>query len=261
MYTLNQSARIRGSAGEPLPTVWKALEDNDTRLLRGQLSLVVAGPGTGKSAFVLSYALQARVPTLYISADSDPFTQWTRSVSIITGWKLDRSGSAILSGRIPAEVDQKLSEIPIRLVYDASPSLDTIERAMLAYDEVYNAYPHLVVIDNVTNVLPESTEDDLEPLMDYLHVMARQTEAHVAALHHVQGQYNDQDKPIPLSGVKGQITRVPELVLTMHKLDELLCVSTVKNRGAKADPSGRTYAELEFSGDTMQIRDLPRRQS
>jgi hypothetical protein len=79
-------------------------------------------------------------------------------------------------------------------------------------------------------------------------------------LHHVTGGYNDADRPIPLSGVKGQIARVPEMVLTLHKQTDvcgpdLLCVSTVKNRGGKADPSGSEYVSLTFNGDTMQIKD------
>jgi hypothetical protein len=96
--------------------------------------------------------------------------------------------------------------------------------------------------------------------MDYLHNMARSTGACVVGLHHVTGGYNDADRPIPLSGVKGQIARVPEMVLTLHKQSEefgpdLLCVSTVKNRAGKADPSGGDYVTLSFSGDNMQIKD------
>ena len=82
----------------------------------------------------------------------------------------------------------------------------------------------------------------------------------VTGLHHVTGPYNDADKPIPLSGVKGQIARVPELVLTLHRVSEgfgpdSLNVSTVKNRGGKSDASGQDYAALEFEGSTMQIND------
>jgi hypothetical protein len=33
-------------------------------------------------------------------------------------------------------------------------------------------------------------------------------------------------------------------------------VSPVKNRGGKADPTGNTYAELEFVGDTMKVIDV-----
>ena len=97
--------------------------------------------------------------------------------------------------------------------------------------------------------------------MDYFATMARNTEACVIGLHHVTGPYVDADKPIPLSGVKGQITRVPAMVLTLHRRagelgePDTLCVSTVKNRGGKSDPSGHTFAELDFRGASMSITD------
>lgn len=136
---------------------------------------------------------------------------------------------------------------------------------MAAYEEVYGDFPALVVIDNITNVRTGSGEDEpfsgLEALMDYLHGMARSTSACVIGLHHVTGPNNDGDKPIPLSGVKGQIGRVPELILTMYKTTETygnttLHVSPVKNRGGKSDPSGLTHASLEFKGESMYIRDF-----
>ncbi|WP_275896145.1 DnaB-like helicase C-terminal domain-containing protein [Nocardia farcinica] len=261
---MTQSALVRGSAGEPLPTVWHSLAAQGTVFRQGQLNLICAGPGTGKSAFALSYALQSEVPTLYFSADSDAFTQLTRSISNLVGLPLEESARHVLEGNLAAYAAD-LEKVPIRLSYDASPSLDTIESLMESYEEVYGDYPALVIVDNVTNVRAESADGDdpfsgLESLMDYFHTMARQTEACTWGLHHVTGKYNDANEPIPLSGVKGQITRVPEMVLTLHKRtsafgQETLCVSTVKNRGGKADASGATYAELEFVGDTMQIRD------
>ena len=266
MYTPLQSLHIRGSAGEPLPTVFQSLEDKGTRFLRGQLVLVAAGPGTGKSAFVLTMALKARVPTLYFSADSDAFIQLTRMVSITTGWTLADSTKAVLTGEL-GDSAELLETIPIRFNYTASPSLDNLEDSMKAYEEVYGDFPSLVVVDNVTNIRSGGDGDDdpfagLESLMDYLHDMGRATGACVIGLHHVTGSYNDSDKAIPLSGVKGQITRVPEMVLTLHRESadgfgtDTLHVSTVKQRGGKSDASGEDSAELEFVGETMKISDF-----
>ncbi|KRD08611.1 hypothetical protein ASE48_08590 [Mycobacterium sp. Root265] len=263
MYTPRQSLYIRGSAGDPLPQVWDAIEQKGTTLRRGQLVLCCAGPGTGKSAFVLAYALKSKVPTLYFSADSDAFTQASRSVSVLTGWTQERSTVAVMEANI-GPVAEELDAIPIRFNYKASPSLTTIEDAMSAYDALYEDYPALVVVDNITNVITDSDDGDpfsgLEGLMDYLHTMARDTGSCVIGLHHVTGPYNDGDKPIPLSGIKGQIGRVPEMILTLHRVSEgygsdSLRVSTVKNRGGKSDPSGQDFAELEFEGSTMQIKD------
>lgn len=265
IYTPVQSLYIRGSAGDPLPIVFESLSAEGIIFRRGQLCLVSAGAGTGKSAFVLTYALLAKIPTLYFSADSDAFTQLSRSLSILTGAPLEKTVDIVRSGDLRG-AESVFSDIPIRFVYDAAPSLDQIETSMAAYEEVYGDFPALVVIDNVTNVRSGSGEADepfsgLEALMDYLHGMARNTAACVIGLHHVTGPNNDGDKPIPLSGVKGQIGRVPELILTMYKTTETygnttLHVSPVKNRGGKSDPSGLTHASLEFKGESMWIRDF-----
>ncbi|QBP31084.1 DnaB-like dsDNA helicase [Mycobacterium phage Refuge] len=246
--------------------MWSAIEGKGATYRRGQLVLVCAGPGTGKSAFVLAYAIKSKVPTLYFSADSDAFTQLTRSVSILSGGTLEESTRAVREMNIPEDVAADLDPLPIRFNYSASPSLGDIETAMEAYDALYEDFPALIVVDNITNVRTESGDGDdpfsgLESLMDYLHTMARNTGSCVIGLHHVTGPHNDGDKPIPLSGIKGQIGRVPEMVQTLHRVSDgfgpdSLNVSTVKNRGGKSDPSGQDYASLSFVGDTMQITDF-----
>jgi RecA-family ATPase len=265
MYTALQSMYIKGNAGDPLPPVFRTLDLKGTQFLRGQLALVCAAAGTGKSAFVLTYALKAGIPTLYFSADSDAFTQLSRSISVMTGWTLEQASRCVRDGDL-GDATKILADMPVRFGYNANPSLDNIEDSMRAYDEVYGDFPALVVIDNVTNVRTGGDNDvdpfaGLEALLDYLHGMARSTGACVIGLHHVTAGYNDADKAIPLSGVKGQISRVPELILTLHRVpgsfggDELR-VSTVKNRAGRADPTGQDWTPLEFHGDTMTIKDV-----
>lgn len=262
MLTPRQSLYVKGQAGDPLPVVWESLHRKGTGFLRGQLCLVSAGPGTGKSAFVLTYALRARASTLYFSADSDAFTQASRIEAILTGCSLSQASVNVRAQQLSPLAD----EIPILFKYDASPSLQMLEDPLEAFAQKYGDYPSVVVIDNITNVRVDGGDDDdpfsgLEGLMDYLHDMARKTSALVIGLHHVTGPYNNGDKPIPLSGIKGQIGRVPEMVLTLHRVSpefgpEKLCVSTVKNRAGRADPTGFDCVELEFVGDSMTIRDF-----
>lgn len=266
MYSLNQSMRARGSGGEPIPTGWKALDNAGIVFRRGQLVLIAAGPGTAKSALTLALTIQSGVPSMIFSADSDAFTQMTRSISMLTDIPLTESTEMVLQDSIPADIEEAMSNVPLRIDYESSPSPEDIEEILEAYWELFGEYPTLIVIDNITNVSGVGGEDDdystgLEGLMDYLHSMARETSACVIGLHHVTGPYNDGDKPIPLSGVKGQIARVPEMVLTLHKRkydDEtmILCVSKVKVRGGQPDPSGNTWAELEFKGFKMSFRDI-----
>lgn len=262
IYSPIQSTRIKGSAGKALPTVFQTLADKGAHFIRGHLVLVVASPGTGKSAFTLTEALRSGVPTFYFSADSDSHTQTARTLSILSGDTLQGSARALLNHEW-GRVDAYLNNVPVRWSYDASPSLDTIDLELRAYIEAYGEYPQLVVVDNVTNVLTESEDGDddpfqgLEGLMDYLHGVSRETGACVIGLHHTTGSYNDADKPVPLSGLKGQIGRVPEMVLTLFKpSDETIGVSVPKNRSGKVT-NGWDYAELEFDADRMLIRDPP----
>src|SRR3954464_43618 len=151
MYSIVQARRIRGAAGDPLPTVYKSFEDYNIIFRRGQLVLIAAGPGTGKSALALSQAVKSRVSTLYMSADSDAFTQVSRSFSIHTGLTMAETekyarGEQVLDSTL--EKAKGLNALPIRFNFLAAPTLGNIERSMEAFDELYGEYPALTVVDN-----------------------------------------------------------------------------------------------------------------
>jgi hypothetical protein len=155
----------------------------------------------------------------------------------------------------------------IRFSYEAMPTPQDMEADLAIYYEVFGCFPHLCVVDNITNVDTggagdaESFTFGLEGMCEYLNDMARETEAHVQALHHVTGEYSDGLKPIPLSGVKGKIGRVPSLILTIHRepdeqgMNRVLNISPVKNREGFADASGNTFAKLELDSDTLRLKD------
>lgn len=244
--------------------MFKALTDNHTRLLKGQLCLVCAAPGSGKSIFVLTLAAKSGISTLYFSPDSDKPTQLSRLLSISLGWDSDRAKDRVNRTDVGTEGLAAFRSTKVRFDFRSSLTLPAMEQTLRAYDEVYGDYPSLIIVDNVTNVRTELNAEDpfagLEVVMEELHEMARETGACVIGLHHVQGQYNDGDKPIPLGGIKGQIARVPETVLTLHRGlenfgQEQLRVSTVKQRANRMDPSGQSWVGLSFDGDRMAISD------
>src|SRR5699024_1585879 len=103
LLTLTQSASVRGSAGDPLPEVWENLAESGTQFRRGQLALIAAGPGTGKSAFVLNYALRSGVSCMYFSADSDAFVQLARSLAILGGLDMASAETMIRSEETRSE--------------------------------------------------------------------------------------------------------------------------------------------------------------
>lgn len=265
VVSVAQARNVRGHAGEPLPVVWKSFERAGIQFQRGQLALVAAAPGAGKSATVLSYILKAGLRTLYISADSDPADQIARATAILTGAKTSTAKEEFVVGHVRPEVARS----NVWWSFNAQPTLRDIDEEIDAMYELQLADPEVIVIDNATNVLSgfAGNEEDpfggLEALMDHLNALARRTGACVITTHHVTGPHNDGCTSIPLSGLKGQIGRVPQLILTISKrpsvgdfTPDMLVVSVVKNRGGKADPSGRLQAELSFDGDHMQLTDL-----
>ncbi|MFD5069161.1 AAA family ATPase [Streptomyces sp. NPDC058369] len=267
MYSLVQSARIKGSSGEPIPNLSKELERKEVNFDRGVLSLVVAGPGTGKSLFAANLALVGSLPVMYWSADSNAATQLSRSTSILTGDNIRDVKRALLEDKFH-EYERVLGDKWwIRFSYEAMPTPADMEADLAIYYEVFGCYPHLCVVDNITNVDTggagdaESFTFGLEGMCEYLNEMARETEAHVMALHHVTGEHSDGLKPIPLSGVKGKIHRVPSLILTIHRdpdeegMNRILNVSPVKNREGFSDPSGNTFVRMELDSNTLRLKD------
>ncbi|MFG3343338.1 AAA family ATPase [Glycomyces sp. NPDC048151] len=263
MFSLLQAHRAGSDVGVALPTVFRSFERWGARLIRGQLSLCAAPAGTGKSALGLTMALKSGVSVLYLSADSDSHVQTSRTISILTGAPLAESQEWTRSQTWPAEVGEALGQnLFFRWDFTPSPTVDDVEAAVACYFEIYGEFPHLIVVDNVTNIRGTSAAnaDDpfsgLESLMDYLHSMARETGAHVLGLHHTTAAHNDSSQPIPLSGVKGQISRVPALIITLHKAGEkLLGASVVKNRNGRSDAGGHLSVELEADLSRMAIRD------
>ncbi|MFJ9900268.1 AAA family ATPase [Streptomyces sp. NPDC091280] len=267
MYSLVQSVQARGEAGEPIPSPFGGLRRHEVEFRRGELSLVAAGPGTGKSIFAANLALAGNMPVLYFSADSNAATQLTRATAIITGQNVRDIKRKLVHdefGEYYADLGKRWW---IRWNFEARPTPGDIERDLACYFEVFGMDPHLIVVDNVTNVDGGATPDaesfvfGLEAMCEYLAEMARDTNAHVLGLHHVVGEFSDGLNPIPLSGVKGKIGRVPSVILTIHKeidgMDgRILHVSPVKNREGFEDSSGQTFSSYDFNNANMRLTDI-----
>lgn len=254
MLTLNQGRRKNAAAGEPLHCPIGVMNESKTYLRKGQLTLVAAGPGSGKSAIV-QYILQkgnglrvddpARLVnrTFYFSADSDQTTMWKRSAAIATGYTQDAIDDMLFSDNIEAmegAVNQSASHM--RFDYNSSPSDSYILDSIDAYASTYGSYPEVLVYDNLKNIVIDGAEGEFQALEEacgFLHDLARDTNAAVIALHHVTGEMEDGRKPIPLSGLRGKVSKTPEVVLTLHRRETSMFISPVKNRNGVADASGQ----------------------
>lgn len=220
-----------------LPIPYLALDASGLRLRRGQVSLWVAAPGVGKSMLALNMGIRMGVPTIYWSADTDQHDVMMRALGVLT-----KNDTAKIDEWYQDNVtyyDNELAKVEIEWVFDSAIPAKRVAERLQAFAEVRGEYPHLVVLDNLSNAV-EHQEQELAQQKEFIvevQRLARFTRAHFAILAHAEGKYDDQVTPIPMSGVYNKLAKLPEVVLTLHRADMLgkkLAVNVVKHRGGKA---------------------------
>lgn len=258
MQSLALAMKSRGNEGESLPTVFPQLAAWGAHFRRGQMSMISAAPGGGKSAVASELALKMtygreveddecseyRVPTLYFSADSDKGTLGIRLAAGVLGKPLTEVEQMLESEDSTAwgVVEAALSHVWFN--WDPSPTLTDIEKEIEAYIEVTGEYPHLIVVDNLKNMVSDIEGEayrEYDQIMEWLRALAGITGAHVLVLHHVTGFYENGDVPIPLNGLLGKPGKACRLVLTLFMVSRqpsVLGMSVVKNSNGPADASG-----------------------
>ncbi len=245
----------------PLPDVWETLKKNQIRFRRGQLCMVAAAPNAGKSMFSLVYAIQAQVPTLFFSADTDVTTVMIRAAAHTSGHsQLTVETNLDSNSKYYDKYFDKIGHI--QWVFDSSPSLDDIELEVKAYQELYGLPPELIVIDNLMNVAAETDNEwaGLRAIMMELHDLARNTEACVLVLHHVSEatEYGDGTMPPARRAIHGKVSQLPSLILTLgyDVLGKQLRVAAVKNRFGPNSADGKVNVPLSANYAVCQISDV-----
>lgn len=252
MQTLDRIIRRGSSDLHRVELPFEGLTRVGYGLAMGQLGMVAAGPGVGKSALANQIALASGLRALYVSADTDSWTMTVRTLAYLTGWTQDYVTMCLEGGHTPEELQVALHHAStVQYSFDTY-SVDDLKQDCAAYGVIHGALPELIVVDNVRNLSRDGDSELSAQLktMDELHALAQVTGAHVLALHHATGKYHDGDVPIPLSGVENKLTQLPSHVLTLHRKDPYVFASVVKNRTGKSDPSGTgLQVRLRFDGE------------
>jgi replicative DNA helicase len=119
--SLARSIRRPDKGGEPLPTIYRTFDAAGVLFRRGEVTMIAAPPGAGKSSLGVDVAFKAKVPTLYFSADSTELTMASRLAATITGRYLFDVEQEIL--RDPAWAGDLLKKADhIRWSFDSSPA-------------------------------------------------------------------------------------------------------------------------------------------
>ena len=244
----------------PLPDVWDALKHKQINFRRGQVCMVAAAPNAGKSMFALIYAMKAKVPTLFFSADTDTTTVMMRAAAHASG-----HSQLLVEANLSSDKNyynkyfDKLNHI--KWVFDSSPSLDDIELEIRAYVELFGVAPELIVIDNLMNVAAETDNEwaGLRAIMMELHDMARKTQACVLVLHHVseQSEYGSPTTPPARRAIHGKVSQLPSLIITLgyDPMAGELKIAPVKNRFGPHAADGKDWATLFVNYGACQIAD------
>ena len=263
MRTISRTVGKNESGGEPLPPVFRAFDYMKILLRRSEVSMFAGAPGVGKSTLALAVALRTKVPTLYICADTGAHTMSMRLYSMITGV------SQIDAERILASDESKAIEElnkagHIKWSFDSAPTLSDIDEEVLAFEEVHGENPHLIVVDNLSDVTEGGAEEwsAIRATMKELKYLARDTNAAILLLHHTSESWippQGDIQPIcpPRYTIQGKVSQLPAMICTLGMTPSGdLAVAPVKNRYGKAVPSGTEAVFLDFNPLYMYLADL-----
>jgi predicted ATP-dependent serine protease len=261
MKTLQRTAVRPEAGGEALPPVFKVFQQNNIIFRRGELSLLAATPGAGKSSLALAIAVRLGVPTLYFSADTNAHTMAMRVLAMVGGFSQAQaeymmSAQKEQAGNILAQTSNLFWS------FDSTPTLKDIDEEVSAFETQWGTSPSLIVVDNLMDVAMDGHEEfsGMRSAMKELKYLARDTNAALLVLHHTKESYSGNPCQ-PRSAIQGMVNQLPAMILTAAQEqigdDNYLCVASVKNRYGKADPSGASYMRLLFHPESMQISDVP----
>jgi KaiC/GvpD/RAD55 family RecA-like ATPase len=246
MLTLGQAVQQQGAQGASIETPYKSLTNLGFSLRRGQLSMIAAAPGVGKSALALDIAMRLNYRSLYVSADTDSFTMGLRAAAKTTGHTQEQVERGMSDPDLAPMYRDALAKMwNLRFSFDCS-SMEDVRDEVFAYATAHGEFPPgLIVVDNLVNVA--DGEDDYRAMrsaVSDLDRLAHNTGAHVMVLHHATGRYEDGDTPIPQSGLENKVAKIPAQILTLTRVNSDMRVHIVKNRAGKADPRGGLSAAL-----------------
>ena len=136
MRTLARAVGSKDIGGEPLPSVFRTFDVNKIVIRRAEVSMIAGTPGAGKSTLALAIALRTKVPTLYISADTNAHTMAMRLLSMISGQPQSMAEQMLIEN-----VDESRKTINdnsghIFWSFESAPTLSDLDMEVSAFEEL-----------------------------------------------------------------------------------------------------------------------------
>ena len=257
MRTLVRSVGRSDIGGEPLPSVFKSFESNKIIFRRAEVSMLAGTPGVGKSTLALALALHMRVPSLYISADTNAHTMAMRLASMISG--KNQTDVEHLMGTDYGWTTATLSRgSHIVWSFESSPTLMDILEEVDAFEELWGHPPVAIFVDNLMDIATDGGEEfaSMRAIMKELKFLARATNAAVIVLHHTSEAVLGNPCQ-PRSALQGKVAQLPALICTLGVVGTSMAVAPVKNRYGRASAEAALNCWLAFNPEYMYMADLP----
>lgn len=259
MLSLAKTLRQEGNRGEALPELFKSFTANGIRFRRGGLHMIAGVPGSYKTQLALALADGWKVPTLYISNDSDETTVASRLIARRMRVNTERIEERM--HREPKWASSQLTDLDhIKWNFSPNPTLPEVEEELHAFNELFGTPPVLVVVDVLMkmNYVEDSEHSTAIRITDYLAGVAREYSACVLLVHHASEAVQGNPVP-PRSAVLQKVSQFPSLILNVAPLPWTgdLAICAVKNRHGKQDPSGKDYFTLKANPSQCHFEDLP----
>lgn len=254
MLTPSRALRLNANNGKPLPIVngLHSLYEIGFAPRHGQLIMVAGRSGSQKSGFVMWWVDQLDLPTLYFSGDMSPSTASSRIASTRYGMDTEAIESIVAAeDEQTDDLMRALKGSKFQFSFGSPITWRAVDEEIRAYVEIHNAYPSVVVFDNLMDF--EGGEADYSAQMEnmqYLTEFCRETGATTIVMHHASDKAMDARrpwKPPSRADVKGGLAEKPELSLGVALDNASLDfnIAVLKQRTGPQDPSGEHYVSLK----------------
>ncbi|MEU6057003.1 AAA family ATPase [Streptomyces sp. NPDC047097] len=271
MLTPGRSLALHAESGRELPRVdaFADLYAAGVRPRHGEVIMVAGRSGTQKSGFALFWVAQMNLPCLYFSADMSAFTASSRLASMATRDTTEMVEAGMAEGGTYRQgYLDALAGSRITFSFGSPITWQQVDEEMEAYIELWDAYPELIVFDNLMDFQnAESDYTEQMAVMQGCTELARDTGATVMILHHASDKAWEAKTspwtPPSRAQVKGGLSEKPELALSvaLDPTSMAYHVACIKQRMGPSDPTGQRYTTMLCEPEYTRFRRAEPRRS
>lgn len=222
--------------------------------------MIAGRSGTLKSGFASWLVAEMNLPTLYFSADMSAYTASIRLACSRMRMSTSQVESLFKRPEGRREILDTLDRLNLSFSYGTPIRWSAVDDELLAYVELHNEYPKVIVFDNLMDI--EDTESDYSmqmAAMQSLSDLSRATGATVIILHHASDKswdaQSDPYGPPSRKEVKGGLSEKPELSLSVgiNPHSHLYQIAVIKNRMGPQDPTANLRANFKAIPDQTRF--------